>query len=180
MPRRGSLLSSEEQAQIRALHAAGLSNRAIAQQLGRSHGCIDRYVRNPSGYNSNNASGRPQLLSSQDKRRIRRFASNSTASLAQMKAELSLGVSRMTIWRSLKESENLRREKMQKALRLNAQHRQMRLAFARNNMTTRWEEVIFSDEKSSTYMAQTATDATGEICGKIPLSSQRVTLVEDR
>ncbi|KHJ83946.1 hypothetical protein OESDEN_16346 [Oesophagostomum dentatum] len=92
---------------------------------------------------------RPQLLSSQDKRRIRRFSSNSTTILAQTKSELSLGVSRMTIWRSLKGNGNLYREKIQKAPRLTAQHRQMCLALRRNNMSTRWE-VIFSDEKSST------------------------------
>ncbi|EYC02091.1 hypothetical protein Y032_0102g3478 [Ancylostoma ceylanicum] len=39
MHRRGTVLTSAEQAQIEALHVAGLSNRAIAAQLDRSHGC---------------------------------------------------------------------------------------------------------------------------------------------
>lgn len=36
MPVRGRVLTIEEQAQIRALKDAGLTNRAIARQLGRS------------------------------------------------------------------------------------------------------------------------------------------------
>ncbi|EYC04435.1 hypothetical protein Y032_0088g2203 [Ancylostoma ceylanicum] len=44
---RGPHLSLEEQAQAKAFHAAGFSNRAIAKRLRRSAGCIDRFLENP-------------------------------------------------------------------------------------------------------------------------------------
>ncbi|VDL71870.1 unnamed protein product [Nippostrongylus brasiliensis] len=50
MPIRGTALSFEEQAQIRALKESGLSNRAIARQLDRPQGCVNRYLRDPIGY----------------------------------------------------------------------------------------------------------------------------------
>ncbi|VDL79024.1 unnamed protein product [Nippostrongylus brasiliensis] len=70
--------AENEQAQIRALKDTGLSNRDIALQLGRSHGFVARYLRNPDCYLSAPSLGRPRLLSSQDHRRIGRMVSNST------------------------------------------------------------------------------------------------------
>ncbi|EYC12067.1 hypothetical protein Y032_0048g1593 [Ancylostoma ceylanicum] len=142
MHRRGTVLTSAEQAQIEALHVAGLSNRAIAAQLDRSHGCVSRYLRNPSAYHKQPNSGRPKLLTSNDSRRIRRLASNSTLSIAQMRAQLGLNVSKMTIWRSVRGNSNITREVMRKAPRLTPQHKEARLMFARNNMTTQWDKVL--------------------------------------
>ncbi|ETN77950.1 hypothetical protein NECAME_10681 [Necator americanus] len=44
-----SKLSADDQAQLDAVHADGLSNR-IAAQLGRSHNCINHYLRNTETY----------------------------------------------------------------------------------------------------------------------------------
>ncbi|XGW23090.1 hypothetical protein V3C99_005379 [Haemonchus contortus] len=147
MPARGKLLSEEEQAQIRALHEAGHSNRQIARQLGRSPTCIGNYIRNPGAYRSARIVGRPRNLTAQDHRRIARMASNSTLSLNQIRASMGLAVSRMTISRSIRSNEHITREVMKKAPRLNAQHKNARLEFARRNMATSWDKVIFSDEK---------------------------------
>ncbi|RCN39002.1 hypothetical protein ANCCAN_15095 [Ancylostoma caninum] len=69
-----------------------------------------------------------------------------------MRAQLGLNVSKMTIWRSVQRNTKITREIMRKALRLTPQHKEAHLLFARSNMTTQWDKVIFSDEKSSTWM----------------------------
>ncbi|WKY01879.1 hypothetical protein Q1695_015691 [Nippostrongylus brasiliensis] len=50
MPIRRTVLSLEEQAQIRVLKKSGLSSRAIACQLGCSHGYVNRHLRDSDGY----------------------------------------------------------------------------------------------------------------------------------
>lgn len=49
---RGGALFFEEQAQIQALKDISLTNCAIARQLGRSHECTNRFLRNPNAYRS--------------------------------------------------------------------------------------------------------------------------------
>ncbi|RCN28152.1 hypothetical protein ANCCAN_26110 [Ancylostoma caninum] len=53
----------------------------------------------------------------------------------------------MTIWRSVRGNCNITIEVMRKAPRLTSEHREARLLFARNNVATQWDKVIFSDEK---------------------------------
>ncbi|EYB92508.1 hypothetical protein Y032_0193g1400 [Ancylostoma ceylanicum] len=93
----GTILASADQAQIGALHVAGLSNRAIVAQLDPSHEYVNR--------------------------RIRRFKSSSTLSIAQMRAHLDLNVSRMTIWRSVQGNTNIAREVKWETSRLTSQHK---------------------------------------------------------
>ncbi|EYC28883.1 hypothetical protein Y032_0007g3480 [Ancylostoma ceylanicum] len=118
MHSRITILTSAEHAQIDALHVAGLSNRANTTQLGRSHGCVNRYQRSPSKYNKKLNSGRPKSPTPNDNRKNRRLASNSTLSIAQIRAQLGLNVSRMAIWRSVRGNTNITREVMRKAPRL--------------------------------------------------------------
>ncbi|VDP43121.1 unnamed protein product [Heligmosomoides polygyrus] len=84
MPVLGRVLIIEEQAQIRALNVAGLTNRAIARQLGRSQANVDHFLLNPNGYRSAPAPGRPRVISSQNRRQISRMVSNSTWSVNQV------------------------------------------------------------------------------------------------
>ncbi|KAK6058247.1 hypothetical protein COOONC_04186 [Cooperia oncophora] len=84
MPR-GSRLSSEEKAQIRALHQAGLSNRRIAKEIGRSHCVVCSYLRNPETYGSGGANKHQRKLSAREERQIWKKASNSTLSLKRPK-----------------------------------------------------------------------------------------------
>ncbi|RCN26914.1 hypothetical protein ANCCAN_27357 [Ancylostoma caninum] len=114
---RRNILSSVEQAQIEVLHDEGFSNRTIAAQLGRSHGLVDRYLRNPSTYYKQPNSVRPKLLTPNDSRMIKKLESDSTLSLAQMWAQLDLNISRMTMWRSVLGNCNIIREVMLKAPR---------------------------------------------------------------
>jgi hypothetical protein len=68
-------------------------------------------------------------------------ASNSTKSLATIKKELKLNVSKMTIWNVLKRSKFIVRRKMRKIPQLTDDHKARRLEFARNNMATNWDKV---------------------------------------
>ncbi|KAK6755151.1 hypothetical protein RB195_013871 [Necator americanus] len=84
---RGTVLSTVEQAQIRALKDAGLTYREIARQIGRSHGCVNRCLHNPHGYRSALVSDRPHVLSIKDHRMIARLASNSTWTVDQIRSQ---------------------------------------------------------------------------------------------
>ncbi|VDO68420.1 unnamed protein product [Heligmosomoides polygyrus] len=126
MPVRRRVLIIEEQAQIRALKDAGLTDRAIARQLGRSYGCVDHFLRNPN--RSAPVPGRPRLISSQNRRRISRMVSNSTWSVNQVRAETRLSASRTTIWRCIRSNEHICRQTMQKAPHLTNFHKQAYMA----------------------------------------------------
>ncbi|VDL76558.1 unnamed protein product [Nippostrongylus brasiliensis] len=142
MPVHGAVLSIEERAKIRALKNVGFSIRAIARQLGRLHGCIDRFPKNSEEYPNAHAAGRQHTLSSQD-----RLASNSTLSVNQIRSEMGLIASGTVIWRSIRSNQYILREATQKTPRFTNDHRLARLEFAWESMTTLWDKVIFTDEK---------------------------------
>ncbi|EYC44690.1 hypothetical protein Y032_0453g1710 [Ancylostoma ceylanicum] len=126
-------LSSSEQAQVRALNFAGVRNRSIAKQLGRSRRCVDVFVKNLVVMDKKNPGGRPQKLRRVDESHIGRLASNSKISANQVRTELSLNVSKSTIIRAI-HRRNLMWQKMKPAPRLAEEHRSARLDFAKNNM----------------------------------------------
>ncbi|VDO16775.1 unnamed protein product, partial [Haemonchus placei] len=99
MPK-GRRLSSTEQYQILSLRQAGHSNKAIAEQHGRSRRCIDGFVKNPAAYGQAHGGGRPLKLTRADHGLIARLASNSTMSANQIRARLSLNVSTSTVLRA--------------------------------------------------------------------------------
>lgn len=138
---RGTRLSFEEQAQVRALHQAGHSIRQIAAQIRRSKCAVINYLKDPAKYGKRAVPGRPSVLSELDVRHIQRLLSNSTSSISRVKTDLSLNVSLMTVWRAATRSGNIVRERMKKAPRLTDRHRAERLQFARRNMATDWNKV---------------------------------------
>ncbi|VDO46601.1 unnamed protein product [Haemonchus placei] len=130
MPK-GRRLSLKEQCQILSLRQAGHSNKAIAEQLGRSRRCIDGFVKNPAAYGQAHGGGRPLKLTRAGHRLIARLVSNSTMSANQIRARLSLNVSTSTVLRAVRRQIFLRREGMKLAPRLTRSHREARLEFAR-------------------------------------------------
>ncbi|PIO53080.1 hypothetical protein TELCIR_25601, partial [Teladorsagia circumcincta] len=101
MPK-GRCLSPTEQSQILSLRQAGHSNKAIAEQLGRSRRCIDGFVKNPTACGHAHGGGRPLKLTRADHGRIARLASNSTMTANQIRARLSLNVSTSTVLRAIR------------------------------------------------------------------------------
>ncbi|CAO4387980.1 unnamed protein product [Caenorhabditis nigoni] len=146
MPR-GVLLSDAEKASIRAFKTAGWSNRKISLHLNRFKDCVNRFLLNPNGSNHSKKTGPKPKLNTRAKRAISRAASNSMKSCNDIKEELSLSVSKSTVWRAIKEDKNIVREVMRPAPSLTDDHKKRRLAFARTNMSTDWNKIIFSDEK---------------------------------
>ncbi|CAD6193145.1 unnamed protein product [Caenorhabditis auriculariae] len=140
-------LDNTEKAVIHALLNNGLSHREIARQTGRSRRTIDRYARNPQEYGTAIDSGRHRLLSVQAERDVCRKASNSTKSANQIRSEVPENVSKNTILRTIHRSGRLVNTPMKAAPRLQQRHKNERLQFARSNMATDWNKIIFSDEK---------------------------------
>ncbi|CAD6187916.1 unnamed protein product [Caenorhabditis auriculariae] len=65
----------------------------------------------------------------------------------QIRSEIPENVSKDTILRTIHRSGRLVNTPMKAALRLQQRHKNERLQFARSNMATEWNEIIFSDEK---------------------------------
>ncbi|CAD6195509.1 unnamed protein product [Caenorhabditis auriculariae] len=70
---------------------------------------------------------------------------NSTAN--QIRSEIPENVSKNTILRTIHRSGRLVNTPMKAAPRLQQRHKNERLQFARSNMATDWNKIIFSDEK---------------------------------
>ncbi|RHY66006.1 hypothetical protein DYB30_010924 [Aphanomyces astaci] len=73
MPR-GDLLSDDEKLEILVLQREGHKARYIANELGRSRGCIQGFLRNPSTYGTARSPGRPSTVSPTLHRRLIRAA----------------------------------------------------------------------------------------------------------
>ncbi|CAO4387548.1 unnamed protein product [Caenorhabditis nigoni] len=146
MPR-GKSLTELEKGFIAGMKATGCSNRHVADMMGRSLCVINSYVRNPELYGKKKRAGRPPKTTPRQRRMILRAASNSILSSNQIKRQLQLPVTKMTICRVIKKSRFIRRRKMRRAPFLSPEHRQKREEFARQHINTDWSKVIWSDEK---------------------------------
>lgn len=140
MPR-GTYLSEQEKGKILAYRECDVGIREIARRLNRSHHVVLNFLKNPHGYGNNKKGGPKKKLSGRTQRRIIKAASNSLKSLNQIKTELSLDVSRSTVWRCLKDSPYIQRQKLKQAPRLLPRHKEARLQFARDNMRRDWSKV---------------------------------------
>jgi len=78
------------------------------------------------------------------KRRILAEISNSTKGCRKVKSDLELNVGHMTVWRAIKSSPTIVRQKMKKRPALKKQHKEARLAWAIQHVqwTKEWETVI--------------------------------------
>ena len=141
MAPRGKQLSAHEKGKIEALQACGKSIRAISRECKRSECVIRNFLSNPAAYGTAKHPGRPKTLSSRNARQVVRKASNSMKSCETIRRELSLEVSRTTIWRTIKADGNIVRSQKANAPRLEERHKVARMNFARTNMTRSWIEV---------------------------------------
>ena len=102
------------------------------------------HIQDPNVYGKRKRSGRPKKLSERTKRRILADVSNSTKGCRTVKRELGLEVDHVTVWRAIKNSPNMIRQRMQKRPALKQQHKDARLAWAVQHVTwtKQWETVI--------------------------------------
>lgn len=168
MPRK-SQLTAEEKTKIVTLHEAGKGDGFIAEKLGRHRETIRNVITKRHEYGNKKRSGRPRKMTKRDERRIARAASNQVKSLAQIKAECNLDVSKSTLCRVLQRNPSIDHKKMAMAPKLKSSHKAARLEFARRNMVRKWKlvrlpisdelgkshpffiQVIFSDEKKFNF-----------------------------
>ena len=129
----GLTLTKQEIGQIVAYTNKGLGFRTIAKRIGRSRCVVRNVLKNPDTYGTAKRSDRVKKLTASEHRNVLRTASNSDKSLAQIKAELALEISRPAIWRAIKSSPFIVRSKKQKAPNLTDLHKRNRLEFARDS-----------------------------------------------
>lgn len=138
-------LTALEQGQIIAFNRSGMSQRDIANLLGRSKTVIQHFLKDPVRYGSVKSTGRPNKLSDRSKRAVIRKISNSSMGVRKVKSALQLDVSHLTVWRAVKSSPVIQRKKMRVRPKLTEAHKVQRLNYAGQHMNwnEEWKKVIF-------------------------------------
>lgn len=115
--------------------------REIARIIKRSDKVVRNFLKKPADPNPKKRCGRPSKLSERDRRHLVKRASNSTTSCIDLKTDLQLDVHRSTVYRALKATPHLVREKLYPAPALKSPDKTRRMEFARENMARDWNKV---------------------------------------
>lgn len=146
----GTHLSDYEVGQIQAYSSQGLSQRQIAEKVGRSQRAVCNVLQLGDSYNSqNHLRGRKQVLSEREVRLARNLASSGQKSIREIQREIPTPVALGTVYSAVNSSEYLHWTKKDAQPLLTPHHKEARLDFARSHQTwdKEWRKVIFSDEK---------------------------------
>ena len=132
-----------------ALHAQGMSNRAIAKAISRSSNVVNNFLRDPVTYTTSKPAGRVPKLTHQDVPRIRRTAEKGEESSKDLVVILVLPVSDRRVRQILNASPYLIFTKRKHTPKLEKHHVSARLSWAieRVSWGAKWQQVVFSDEK---------------------------------
>lgn len=148
MPR-GKQLTEIEQGQVKAYRECGMTIRAIAERIHKSRNVVLNCIHLGENYGKKKRSGRKPTLSARDIREVKRLATNSSNSPAQIKGILGLSVGKRRIQQILHNDDNCVYTKRAPYPRLMPRHKTARLAFAEKYQfwEEEWQSVVFSDEK---------------------------------
>lgn len=142
-------LSDIEIGKILGYKQQRLSNRKTATLINRRHHVVNSYLADKENYGKNKSPGRPNVLTTRDKRSVLRQASNSTLSASEISTLAGVNGHLRAVQRVLEHCPTLSRQKIEHKPPLTPRHKDARLAFAKKHMswTKEWNKVIFSDEK---------------------------------
>lgn len=96
MPK-GTQLSDFEKGQIVAFRQCGLSGREISKRIKRSKTVVYNFLKNPEMYGMKKRTGRPEILTRREKRRIVRRACEKKETANEIRQNLSLPCSTRTV-----------------------------------------------------------------------------------
>jgi hypothetical protein len=150
---RGFKLTEKEKKIILELRKRKLSYREIALKIRRSKiSVVANFLKNPTEFNKKRRSGRRKKINERTRHLKIREVSNKATSCSKIIDDLSLKVSRCTINRTINESKHLIYKKKKKSPALTDLHKQARLKWAKEHMSSKseWKRVVWSDEKKFT------------------------------
>jgi len=148
----GKLLSTEKQQEVLRMSTLGKSTKFIMGKTCLSKSTVNDIRQRGTLKHKNeyySQTGRPSILSSIQKRRIKQFVkSNDRKTLTATRSNLNLNVSNATLSRVFKEL-GLSHRKLKTKPQLTPAHQQRRVDFAlaRADPQFNWSNWIFSDEK---------------------------------
>ncbi|KAF0706764.1 hypothetical protein AaE_013963 [Aphanomyces astaci] len=148
MPR-GDLLSDDEKLEILVLQREGHKARYIANELGRSRGCIQGFLRNPSTYGTARSPGRPSTVSPTLHRRLIRAARTGKYTASELVERHSLPVGERRVCQLLNKCGKLKYKKRLAAPMMTPAHQKARVKWAKDarEWGRKFEDIIWSDEK---------------------------------
>lgn len=129
MPR-SSMLSADEQIEIRAYANTGMSGSAIAVAVNRSKDVVCHFLRDPEEYNRQKHRGRKPKVSPTAVRRLFREASSGDKSARQLCEDLELPVGVSRVQQLLRNSSYFSYEKRAASPWMTKRHKEERVKWA--------------------------------------------------
>ena len=143
-------LNDEEKDEILNLSISGQDVFQISKQLHRHHVTIKRFLDSPCQYGKRiKNAGRPKIVNERLKRQIKRSIGETRKSTRTVAKELNEGISHVTVWRTVQETQ-LKYRKMLKEPLLTPKQKLDRLMLARKTLLkgqNYWSKICFCDEK---------------------------------
>lgn len=149
MPR-GRLLTDAERAAIFAHFDNNVSVHEIARRVSRSRDAVYRAIANRNSNRKQSTNKRNTKLSPQAIRVIRKAASTTRSSAAEIKRDNNLNVSVRRVQQILHATPYLRYKQATRAPSLQPHHKRQRMEFAERLLSddnTVWKRYVFTDEK---------------------------------
>lgn len=148
MPK-GTQLSDSEKGKIVAFRECGLSGWEISKRIKRSKTVVYNFLKNPGMYGMKKRTGRPEILTRRQKRRIVRRACEKKETANEVRQNLSLPCSTRTVQNVLSKHPQVSYGKFVSRPPLTNHHKKRRVDFAKKyiSLGQKWADVIFSDEK---------------------------------
>lgn len=146
----GKRLNDVEKAKILALKDnTNIPVYKIAQKINRSEKVVRNFLKDRKNYGKKKSSGRRPTITSAQKRRLIRSATNSLKSAAELKSENELEVGVRRVQQILSNSNRLKYKKMKCKPKLTKSNISARRDFADKHVhwKNEWRKIIFSDEK---------------------------------